>query len=194
MGGLWTCYVKSPNNQKYQLNFEKLWILSYEEHIFWLVYIYINVRQYTYKTWSVEDLVKMKCFHLALFTILLLSNLSFELSNNDQWNQWKLQHKKVYHTVEAARRYRIWKKELSEVMEHNRRYKMGLETYTKGMNEFSDLSWEDFRDIYLLESLEISPQFTQPEKFQKPLTNLPSSWDWRDLDAVTPVKRQVILY
>ena len=79
----------------------------------------------------------------------------------------------------------IWKQNLARVTEHNKRHERGLETYTKGMNEFSDLTWEEFKDRYSMKSDGIRRNFKQLEKFEKPLGHPPSSLDWRSMGAVT---------
>ncbi|XP_041653105.1 cathepsin F isoform X2 [Cheilinus undulatus] len=59
-----------------------------------------------------------------------------------------------------------------------------------GVTKFSDLTEEEFRSTYLNQLLS---QWTlhQPMKLASPaLKSAPSSWDWRDHGAVSPVKNQ----
>lgn len=59
------------------------------------------------------------------------------------------------------------------------------------MNQFADLSPQEFRDKILIKSFK-KPHKTTENKYL-PSTNiedLPETFDWRENDAVTPVKDQ----
>lgn len=47
---------------------------------------------------------------------------------------------------EESMRKLIFIENLKKVTIHNRRYRMGLETYTQGINEFSDMTFEEFAE------------------------------------------------
>lgn len=44
-------------------------------------------------------------------------------------------------------RFELYKKSLAEVEEHNKKYEAGSETYTKGMNNFSDWTEEESKNL-----------------------------------------------
>ncbi|XP_069387481.1 cathepsin O isoform X1 [Paralichthys olivaceus] len=54
-----------------------------------------------------------------------------------------------------------------------------------GINQFSDLSQKEFRDLYLRASADRAPHFSGPKT-----EGLPAKFDWRDKAAVTPVRNQ----
>jgi len=65
-------------------------------------------------------------------------------------------------------------------------------TYTLGLNEFADMSFGDFQLDYLgyapPKNMFVGLPYLGPHKVSN--TTLPSSVDWRDKKAVTPVKNQ----
>nr|XP_019936419.1 PREDICTED: cathepsin O [Paralichthys olivaceus] len=54
-----------------------------------------------------------------------------------------------------------------------------------GINQFSDLSQKEFRDLYLRASADRAPHFSGPKT-----EGLPAKFDWRDKAAVAPVRNQ----
>lgn len=59
----------------------------------------------------------------------------------------KTLHKKVYDDAEDAKRFEIYQKTGAEIVEHNKRFAAGLETYTQGFNELSDLTPEETKNL-----------------------------------------------
>nr|XP_043895977.1 cathepsin O isoform X2 [Solea senegalensis] len=55
-----------------------------------------------------------------------------------------------------------------------------------GLNLFSDLSQDEFRDLYLRASVDGAPHFSGPKT-----ERLPAKFDWRDKAAVAPVQNQL---
>ncbi|AWP11739.1 Cathepsin O [Scophthalmus maximus] len=55
-----------------------------------------------------------------------------------------------------------------------------------GINQFSDLSQKEFRDLYLRASSDRAPLFSGPKT-----DRLPAKFDWRDRAAVAPVQNQL---
>ncbi|KAM3866977.1 cathepsin O [Diretmus argenteus] len=54
-----------------------------------------------------------------------------------------------------------------------------------GINQFSDLSLNEFRDLYLGASADKAPSYSGPER-----EGLPAKFDWRDKAVVAPVQNQ----
>ena len=131
--------------------------------------------------------------HLFLSFTMVLS-LCSELKIDSLWKNWKRNHGRQYTIEEDARRRAIWKRELDHVNRHNQRFEEGLETYLKGMNEYSDLEWEEFRRMYLLQT-EYSDELHSNDKparnYQAMAKRIPDHWDWRSAGVVTPIKNQV---
>jgi cathepsin L len=101
---------------------------------------------------------------------------------------WVEEYSKTYETAEFFNRFRIFKTNLDTIREHNAKN----ESWTMGMNEFGDMTWEEFRSIY------VGGTKTQPREYIRSKNafnapkpgSIPSSLDWRAKNAVTPVKNQ----
>jgi len=67
-----------------------------------------------------------------------------------EWTNWKTQHSKSYDTPEEeARRLGIFKENLDKILEHNKKYEAGEVTWTQGLNQFADLTQEEFAKTHL---------------------------------------------
>lgn len=101
------------------------------------------------------------------------------------------QHGRVYKDAqEKERRYNIFKNNLEYIENFNndvdRRYKLAI-------NEFADLTNEEFRGLYTGYKRRTSKAVTtsKDETFTYVnLTAVPASLDWRQKGAVNPVKDQ----
>ena len=59
---------------------------------------------------------------------------------DEDFAAWKLEHGKVYDSVdEEVKRRMIWQKNLEMVVKHNLKYQLGHSSYELGMNAFGDL-------------------------------------------------------
>lgn len=123
-----------------------------------------------------------------LTTLALLGFTLAELPT--EWQNFKLFHGKNYRDPnEELLRLKIYQSNLDEIKEHNRMYEQGLVTYSLQMNEFGDLTEEEFEEMYLYPSedaREYASQSYSP-RLQEPI---PPSKDWREAGAVTPVSDQ----
>merc|ERR1712203_1149821 len=97
---------------------------------------------------------------------------------------------KTYNGDEMAKRETIYNQAVEEMTAHNARYEAGEETYTQGVNEFTDLTLEEFQALPMF-------GFVKPESAGPNLgthewngEELAASVDWRTKGAVTPVKNQ----
>ncbi|XP_039132573.1 ervatamin-C-like [Dioscorea cayenensis subsp. rotundata] len=109
---------------------------------------------------------------------------------------WLVKLNKSYKdSSEKEKRYEIFKDNLRYIDEHNTRN----HTFTLGLNVFADITVEEYRATYLgTMPPSHSLYMTTDENIEKDesddryfnMTNTPSSIDWRDLGAVTPVKNQ----
>nr|XP_023647782.1 cathepsin O [Paramormyrops kingsleyae] len=59
-----------------------------------------------------------------------------------------------------------------------------------GINQFSVLSPEEFRDRFLTTIPEKVPEYPAPEAARGPSIKLPKKFDWREKNVVTPVENQ----
>lgn len=60
------------------------------------------------------------------------------ISQEEQWESWKIVHQKFYagHSEETLRR-RIWQDNLAKIEDHNRQ--VGTANFSLGINQFADL-------------------------------------------------------
>lgn len=66
----------------------------------------------------------------------------------DKWNLFKHEFQKNYEdNLEHDMRFRIFKDNVRAIENHNARYRNDLETYELGINQFSDLSHNEYLNI-----------------------------------------------
>ncbi|XP_019871022.1 procathepsin L [Aethina tumida] len=122
--------------------------------------------------------------------VLVIASVCLVLvtANQQDFENFKIQHGKVYRSsVEQRLRYQIYLNNLQEIEEHNARYEKGLTTYKKAVNQFADMTKEEF--LAFLKLSGTAPKVKATELFQSRKA-APSSIDWRATGAVTPVKNQ----
>jgi len=107
-----------------------------------------------------------------------------EQIEEDLFRQWMLAHGVTYNDLETEQyRFRIFKKNFQLIREHNAKN----EPYTMALNKFADLTQEEFSAMYL--GYKHNSQ-RQKNIVNLPIENLPSSVNWTNAGAVTPVKNQ----
>jgi xylem cysteine proteinase len=121
-----------------------------------------------------------------------------DLSSHDKllelFESWMEKHMKTYASIEEKiRRFEVFKDNLFHIDETNKK----VTSYWLGLNEFADLTHEEFAENYLgLSGAEMQIQrrkMRQGSRFRYADVDddaLPKSVDWRKKGAVTPVKNQ----
>jgi len=137
---------------------------------------------------GVQSWLNMKS---VLFLAFLVSAaLASEYEQLKSFNEFKLKFSKVYNSVHEERlRFNIFQNNLAEIEAHN----SGGSRYMKGINEWSDLTHEEWADLYLGGYKHISLNSNGPvsnEKFEYNVKDLPESVDWRDKGVITDIKNQ----
>ena len=108
------------------------------------------------------------------------------------WREFKVKFGKFYQNdIEETAKYLNWKNNLKEVVRHNSKNKL----YQLGMNQFSDMSHEEFKNIhggcFKLPKLNSEWNVTKGSTFLPPShVDIPAAIDWRERGYVTPVKNQ----
>jgi len=85
-------------------------------------------------------------------------------------------------------RYTIFKEEVQNIIVHNADT---TQSWKKGLNQYSDMTFEEFKQHYNIKDGIDCPTSNTPLP-QLPLTlrELPSQVDWRDKGVVSPVRDQ----
>ncbi|KAK6773011.1 hypothetical protein RDI58_028249 [Solanum bulbocastanum] len=142
---------------------------------------------------------------LVLFPILLLSLMSRttfardfsivgyspdDLNSIDNiinlFETWMEKHNKIYKSIEEKlHRFEIFRDNLKHIDERNNI----VSNYWLGLNDFADLSHDEFKKMYL--GLKVQNEKRSNGEFiYSDFVDLPKSIDWRKKGAVTDVKNQ----
>ncbi|XP_012890376.1 PREDICTED: cathepsin L1-like [Dipodomys ordii] len=70
---------------------------------------------------------------------------TFDHSLDAQWEEWKMEYNKTYSSSEEGQRRAIWEKTVRMIELHNEEYSQGKHSFTMGLNQFADLTKEEFR-------------------------------------------------
>ncbi|XP_002158608.4 procathepsin L isoform X1 [Hydra vulgaris] len=111
-----------------------------------------------------------------------------KLFNDPEWREYKAKFGKTYKSnIEEAPSYLNWKNNLKEVERHNSK----KHSFKKGINQFSDMSHEEFRKMYGGCFKLSKKNVTKGSIFLSPSNVvIPDSVDWRTEGYVTRVKNQ----
>ena len=118
--------------------------------------------------------------------------LSDDLKSMDKlielFESWMSKHGKFYETIEEKLlRFEIFKDNLKHIDETNKK----INNYWLGLNEFADLSHEEFKKMHLGLKADFAKRRESTEEFTyNDVVDLPKSVDWRKKGAVTHVKNQ----
>lgn len=105
---------------------------------------------------------------------------------------WLARHAKVYNDLEENdKRFEIFKDNLKFITEHNSENR----TYKVGLNQFADLTNEEYRSMFLGTRTEAKRRFVKSKNASQRYAirtgeKLPRFVDWRMKGAVAPVKNQ----
>ncbi|XP_062378394.1 procathepsin L-like [Sardina pilchardus] len=139
----------------------------------------------------------MKLLIMAAASLAVVSCASLSLEDLE-FHAWKLKFDKSYSTPqEEAHRKDIWLSTRRSVLAHNILADQGIKTYRMGMNQFSDMDSEEFRQTVLLGSM-IPSNETRTLPNRGTFTSIPKGGavkladtvDWREKGCVTDVKEQ----
>jgi len=131
----------------------------------------------------------MKAIVLCVLAVVAVQALA-PLSESEYQNEFVAfiqKFDKTYAHEEFFTRFHIFKGVLDTIREHN----SGNSTWTMAVNQFSDLTAEEFKAKYLSSLLIPSDSVAATESVTiLPDPSQPNDIDWRSKGAVTPVKNQ----
>lgn len=90
---------------------------------------------------------------------------------------------------QVASRYAIFGRNLALIKRHNEEALAGKHSYEVALNEFADLTWEEF-SASRLGYTPASPKRQAPGTHIMSNLTLPAAIDWREKGAVLPAKNQ----
>lgn len=111
-------------------------------------------------------------------------------TENDDWHQFSFfqsRFRKEYSSVkEMESRFLQFKENLIMIKNHN---SIPFNNYTMGINQFADLSSDEFKGLYIT-GMGKASMSSNCDAFPEHFDNLPTSIDWRYNNVVTSVKDQ----
>jgi cathepsin L len=124
---------------------------------------------------------------IAIFIVSCSAMSAQEQALQSTFTKWMHQHNKVYDYEEFSSRYNTWKTNYMWISDFNSQDDV---SFTVAMNEFGDMTNEEFRKYYTgLKPISVPEQSAQSELVLDTV-GIPTSWDWRSKGVVTGVKNQ----
>jgi len=108
------------------------------------------------------------------------------LQVGDLFLAWSKKFGKTYSQDQQSEKLATFKYNANLINSHNAQYEKGLQSYTMALNQFSDLSDDEFKAVHLSE---YKPTRDRKETVLD-TSNVADSVDWRTKGAVTPIKDQ----
>jgi len=122
---------------------------------------------------------------LVVLAIALAAVQAFDLDT--EWEHFKIKYGRNLLTgQEHDARKNIFANNLKFIEKHNAEHALGLHTYTVGINQFADLTNEEFVQQFT----GFKAMDDLPESAVEIVGDRADSIDWRQMGAVTPVKNQ----
>lgn len=128
-------------------------------------------------------------FTLFFLALTICSSFAIE---DAEWKSFKQLHSKIYESnTEELHRFKIWKSNVDLIQSHNTDADKGLKTFWLKMNQFGDLTVQEFASIYNGYNSEMNHGLKPIGVFEfNSNVQVPDSVDWRTQGYVTPVKDQ----
>ena len=93
----------------------------------------------------------MRGLFVAIAVIISVASCEATLSRDAQWEEFKLTFKKGYRNLEQeSERKAIFMAHLDAIETHNAKFEAGLSTYKQGINQFSDITFDEFQNTVLM--------------------------------------------
>ncbi|OMO92518.1 hypothetical protein COLO4_17501 [Corchorus olitorius] len=119
-----------------------------------------------------------------------MSRTIHEAAIVDKHEQWMATYGRQYeNNLEKEKRFKIFKDNLEYIESFN---KAGNRSYKLGINKFSDLTHDEFLAAHTGYKMPLNiptTSISKPFKYES-FSDVPTSMDWREKGAVTPIKNQ----
>ncbi|KAL5016717.1 hypothetical protein ScPMuIL_006306 [Solemya velum] len=129
---------------------------------------------------------------VTLMAAVCSGQLLYRRALDTEWNEFKQAYNKLYNETDNYVRRAIWENNLQYIQTHNLEADRGVHTFWLGMNEYGDMTNEEFvskmNGYRMTEKPRGGATFMAPSNVD--LDDLPDSVDWRQHGYVTPVKNQ----
>jgi len=121
-------------------------------------------------------------FQSALFS----EETPSEMMLQDMFTSFMKQYSKAYSHEQFSSRYNQFKNNVETIRLHNT---LANSSFTMGLNEFADLSFDEFKAKYFGYE-HVEHEYSRARNAHREVGAAPTSIDWRTSNAVTPIKDQ----
>ncbi|CAG9864913.1 unnamed protein product [Phyllotreta striolata] len=129
--------------------------------------------------------------HFIIYALMSALTATANPEMEDLWREFKKEHNRIYNSVEEeAERFNIFQVNIRTIREQNQKYDTGESSYYMGINQFADLTQEEFVAKYKSKTKVPTGSYVINE-FQLPL-NVPDQKNWTAEEVVTEVRDQDI--
>ncbi|XP_067655040.1 cathepsin L1-like [Haliotis asinina] len=127
-------------------------------------------------------------FRLVVVAVLAAVAVAADL--NREWDIFKSTYSKEYLTkADEANRRMVWENNVKYIQTHNLEADRGLHSYRLGVNEYADLTTEEF--VKQMNGLRVTNTTGGSTFLPTSVGELPAEVDWRTKGYVTEVKNQL---
>merc|ERR1712018_1030428 len=124
--------------------------------------------------------LKMKFLVIAALISLAASA---SVGRNQQWDDFKVKFNKGFRDLKhESERRAVFEANLDTIEAHN--VKKGLSSYKMGINQFTDMTYEEFSNIVLMDPRD--SEHVEVMQSKKIESSAPDAWDWRDEGILNP--------
>ncbi|KAK6184878.1 hypothetical protein SNE40_007240 [Patella caerulea] len=129
---------------------------------------------------------------VAALAILSVASALTQVLLDEEWEAFKTSYGKVYKGKEELYRRKIWNDNLAYIQKHNLEADRNLHSFRVGMNEYGDMTNEEFVKTMNGYKQREKEDMTGRTVFMAPsnIGALPTTVDWRKEGYVTEVKNQ----
>ncbi|XP_021071348.1 LOW QUALITY PROTEIN: cathepsin Q-like [Mus pahari] len=128
-------------------------------------------------------------FFLVILCLGVVSSASaIDLSLDFEWKEWMKKYEKSYSLEEEVLKRAVWEENVKRIKLHNRENALGKNSYTMEINDFADMTDEEFKEVVMGVTLPVDN--TRKSLWKRALDALPKFVDWRNEGYVTRVRNQ----